>query len=110
VPALFATFLVLSLALAGALAFSTAGARNVLKWLLFASLLAAWIALAFSVKEIVLRTSTTLVTPGGVRQPHLVNEAAREGVRLLAALGGPALLATALGLIALRATRPGARE
>lgn len=105
-PALFATFLLLSLALAGATAFSPPKSRPLLKWLLLASLLFAWIALAFALKDIVLRTSTTLVTPGGARQPQLIDQAAREGVTLLLAMGGPALLATALAWLALRATRP----
>jgi len=105
VPAVFATFLLLSLALAAAVAFSPPKSRGLLKWLLLASLLVAWVALAFALKEIVLRTSTTLVTPGGARQPRLIDQAAREGVTLLLAMGGPALLATALGWLALRATR-----
>jgi predicted membrane protein len=106
VPAVFATFLLLSLALAGALAFSAPKTRRWLKWVLLLSLALAWVALAFAVKDIVLRTSATLVTPGGARQPHLVDQAAREGVRLFASLGGPALLATLLGWLAVRATRP----
>ena len=105
-PALFATFLLLSLALAGAVAFSPPQSRRLLKWLLLLSLLVAWIALAFALKEIVVRTSTTLVTPGGARQPRLIDQAAREGLTLLVAMGGPALLATALAWLALRATRP----
>lgn len=105
-PALFATFLLLSLALAGAVAFSPPKSRRLLKWLLLLSLLVAWIALAFALKDIVLRTSTTLVTPGGARQPRLIDQAAREGLTLLVAMGGPALLATALAWLALRATRP----
>jgi hypothetical protein len=106
VPALFATFLLLSLALAGATAFSPPKSRRRLKWLLLVSLLVAWIALSFALKDIVLRTSTTLVTPGGARQPQLIDRAAHEGLTLLAAMGGPALLATALAWLALRATRP----
>ena len=105
-PALFATFLLLSLALAGAIAFSSPKSRGRLKWLLLVSLLFAWIALAFALKDIVVRTSTTLVTPGGARQPQLIDQAAREGLTLLLAMGGPALLATALAWLALRATRP----
>ena len=105
-PWLFATFLLLSLALAGAVAFSSPKSRGPLKWLLLLSLLVAWIALAFALRDIVVRTSTTLVTPGGARQPRLIDQAAREGMTLLAAMGGPALLATMLGWLALRATRP----
>src|SRR5882762_3502468 len=105
VPALFATFLLLSLALAGTVAFSSGKARGWLKWLLLLSLLVAWVALGFAVKDIVLRTSATLVTPRGVRQPRLIEQAAREGVTLFLALGGPALLATVLGWLAVKATR-----
>jgi hypothetical protein len=105
VPAVFATFLLLSLALAGTVAFSSPRARRWLKWVLLLSLLVAWAALGLAVKDIVLRTSATLVTPRGVHQPRLVDKAAREGLTLLAALGGPAFLATALGWMAVRATR-----
>ena len=104
--AVFATLLLLSLALAGAVAFSTPSARSWLKWFLSLSLLSAWVALGFAVKDIVLRTSTTLVTPRGVEQPRLVEQAAREGLTLFVSLGGPAILATALGWLSLRATRP----
>jgi len=105
VPALFATFLLLSLALAGAVAFSSGKARGWLKWLLLLSLLVAWVALGFAVKEIVLRTSATLVSPRGVRQPRLIEQAAREGLTLFLAFGGPALLASVLGLMAVKGTR-----
>jgi hypothetical protein len=105
VPALFATFLLLSLALAGAVAFSSGKARGWLKWLLLLSLLVAWVALGFAVKEIVLRTSATLVSPRGVRQPRLIEQAAREGLTLFLAFGGPALLASVLGLLAVKGTR-----
>ncbi|MGZ6123784.1 MAG: hypothetical protein ACXWLR_02435 [Myxococcales bacterium] len=105
-PALFATFLLISLALAGAVAFSSPRSRGLLKWLLLLSLLVAWIALAFALRDIAVRTSTTLVTPGGARQPRLIGQAAREGVTLVLAMGGPALLATVLAWLALRATRP----
>ena len=104
-PALFATFLLLSLALAGVVAFSSGKTRGWLKWLLLLSLLVAWVALGFAVKDIVLRTSTTLVSPRGVRQPRLIEQAAREGVTLFLALGGPALLATVLGWLSVKATR-----
>jgi predicted membrane protein len=106
VPAVFATFLLLSLALAGALAFSAPKTRRWLKWVLLLSLALAWLALGFAMRDIVQRTSATLVTPGGARQPRLVEQAAREGVTLVASLGGPALLATLLAWLAVRATRP----
>jgi len=106
VPALFATFLLLALALAGAIAFSTERSRRPLKWLLLLALLFAWGSLGLAVKQIVSRTGSTLVTPGGVQQPHLIEQAAREGWMLALSLGGPALLATALGWLSLKATRP----
>jgi hypothetical protein len=104
--ALFATFLLLSLAFALAVAFSSPRGRRPLKWLLLFTLLVSWGALGMAVARIVARTSSTLVTPGGARQPHLIGEAAREGLTLLLSLGGPALLATALAFLALKATRP----
>lgn len=105
-PWLFASFLLTSLALAGAVAFSSPKSRRPLKWLLLLSIVLAWIALVFAVRDILVRTSTTLVTPGGARQPRLIDEAAREGLTLLLSMGGPALLATVLAWLALRATRP----
>jgi hypothetical protein len=107
VPGLFATFLLVSLALACVLAFSSLRTRRWLKWVLLLSLLFSWAALGLAVRDIVQRTSTTLVTPGGARQPHLMAPAAREGLTLFASLGAPALLATLLGWLAVRATRPG---
>ncbi len=104
--AVFATFLLASLALAGAIAFSTPPVRGWLKWILLLSLLLAWIALGFAVRDIVLRTSATLVTPRGVQQPRLIEQAAREGITLFLSLGVPALLATGLAWLSLKATRP----
>jgi hypothetical protein len=105
VPALFATFLLLSLALAGALAFSSPRSRAWLKWVLLLALIVSWVALGFAVRELVARTSVTLVTPGGARQPHLIEQAARQGVTLFLSLGAPALLVTFLAWLAVRATR-----
>jgi hypothetical protein len=104
--ALFATLLFLSLTFALAVAFSSPKSRPALKWLLLLTLSSSWGALALAVVSIVSRTSSTLVTPGGARQPHLIGQAAREAFTLLLSLGGPALLATLLGLLALKATRP----
>jgi hypothetical protein len=106
VPALFASFLLISLALAGTLAFSSPRTRRWLKWILLLSLLVAWVALGFAVRDIVSRTSATLVTPGGMRQPRLIEQAAREGLTLFLSLGAPALLATALAWMSVKATRP----
>ncbi len=108
--AAFASFLLLSLIFSGAVAFASDRMRPRLKWLLIFSLLLTWAALGMAVEQIVSRTAATLVTPGGARQPHLADPAAREGLLLLAALGGPAVVATALGWLALKATRPGRRR
>ena len=108
-PALFATFLLLALGLAGAVAFSSERTRRPLKWLLVFALLLAWISLGMALFHITARTGSTLVTPGGARQPHLIEQAGREALMLLLSLGAPALLATVLGWFALRATRPGHR-
>ena len=104
-PALFATFLLLALVLSGAVAFSSAKSRPVLKWLLLFSLLFAWVALGSALAQIVARTGSTLVTPGGARQPHLIGQAGHEALMLLISLGAPALLVTGLGWLALKATR-----
>jgi len=108
--AAFASFLLLSLILAGVIAFATEKGRRRLKWLLVFSLLFAWLALAGAVARIVSRTAATLVTPGGARQPQLVEQATREGLMLLLSFGVPALVATALGWLALRASRPGRQK
>jgi hypothetical protein len=105
VPALFATFLLVSLALACAIAFSNEHTRRPLKWILILTLLCAWGALGLAISRIVARTGSTLVTPGGVQQPHLIEQAVREALMLVVSLGGPALLATGLGWLSLRATR-----
>ncbi len=102
---MFATFLLLSLALAGAIAFSSPRSRAWLKWLLLLALIVAWVALGFAVREIVARTSVTLVTPGGARRPHLIEQAARQGLTLFLSLGVPALLVTFLAWLSIRATR-----
>lgn len=104
--ALFATSLLLSLAMALAVSFSSPRTRPWLKWMLLLSLAVAWIALGFSLKGLVLRTKATLVTPGGARRPALLEPAAAQGLTLLLSLGGPALVATVLGWLAVRATRP----
>lgn len=104
--ALFAIFLLFSLAACAAVAFASEKLRPRLKWLLVGTLFLSWIFLGAAVAQILSRTSNTLVTPGGARQPHLLDPAVRQGLMLFASLGGPAILATALGVFALRTTRP----
>jgi hypothetical protein len=103
--ALFATFLCLSLACAGAVAFASPKQRKPFKWALLTALVLSWISLGMAIVDIVARTSSTLMTPGGARTPHLFTGAGREALVLFLSLGGPAFLATVLGLLALRATR-----
>ena len=109
-PALFATFLLLALGLAGAVAFSSERSRRPLKWFLLLALLLAWVSLGKALFQITARTGSTLVTPGGARQPHLIEQAGHEALMLLFSLGGPALLATGLAWLSLRATKPGERR
>ncbi len=107
----FASLLLVALVLCGAVAFSNQRLRPRLKWLLLGSLLLVWLSLGFAIAQIVARTSSTMVTPGGARQPHLMESAAGEGLTLLASLGGPAVLATILAALALKISRrrpPGA--
>ncbi len=104
--ALFATCLFLALLFSGAIAFSSTRGRRPLKWMLLLTLAGSWATLGNAVAQILHRTGSTLVTPGGIRQPHLLEPATREGMMLAASLGGPALLVTLLGLLALKATRP----
>ncbi len=101
----FAALLLVALVLCGAVAFSNQRFRPRLKWLLLSSLLLVWLSLGFSIAQIVARTSSTMVTPGGARQPHLLDSAAGEALTLLASLGGPAMLATILGVLALKISR-----
>lgn len=101
----FAALLLAAFVLCGAVAFSNERFRPRLKVALLASLALVWLSLGFSVAQIVARTSSTMVTPGGARQPHLMGSAAGEALTLLLSLGGPALLATVLAALALKISR-----
>jgi hypothetical protein len=105
VTALFATFLCLSLVCALLVALATPKQRRPFKYALLLMLLLSWVSMGLSLMNIVARTSSTLVTPGGARQPHLFGGAGREAATLLLSLGLPALIATVVGLLALNATR-----
>jgi disulfide bond formation protein DsbB len=105
VTALFATFLCLSLVCALLVALASPKQRRLFKYALLTMLLFSWISMALSMMNIVARTSSTLVTPGGARQPHLFGGAGREATTVLLSLGLPALIATVVGLLALTATR-----
>ena len=108
-PAVFATCLLASLVLAVAVSFSSERTRPRWKALLIVAVLFAWIALGWRVAQLVTRTANTLVTPGGARQPHLIESAGREAVLLLGSHAAPALVCTALAWLALKATRSRSR-
>jgi hypothetical protein len=103
-PALLATFLLFSIASALAVVFAPPQQRRFCRRVLVGTLLVAWLALGAAMAQIIARTATTLVTPGGARRPHLMAQAAREGVTLLLSMGGPALFATFIGWLALKAS------
>ncbi|HEX4382882.1 MAG TPA: hypothetical protein VH083_08030 [Myxococcales bacterium] len=100
-----ATFLLLSIAFSLAVAFSAPKQRRLFKWILLGTLFVCWLALGAALAQIVARTASTLVTPGGARQPHLLEQTIREGLTLLFSMGGPALFATFVGWLALKASR-----
>ncbi len=108
-PALFATCLLLALAFALALAFSSPKTRARWKALLVLTVLLAWASLAMQLAQVVARTASTVITPGGARQPHLIESAGREALLLLGSHAAPALVVTALAWLAVRATRPAQR-
>lgn len=100
-----AFFLLVSLALAGALPISHAPARGKVKRALVFCLALAWIALAVALAQIGARTASTLAAPPSARRSHLIEGAEHEALTLLLALGGPLVLVSALGWFAHRATR-----
>jgi len=103
---LFSVCLVASLALDGAVVFSPERARRRLKFVLVTVLALAWVFLGVAMAQIVSRTVGTLaISPSGVRRPDLVHSAGHEALMVLASLGGPALLATLLGILAVRTSR-----
>lgn len=108
-PAVFATCLLASLVLAVAVAFASDKTRPRWKGLLVAAVILAWVALGWRVAQLVTRTASTLATPGGPRQPHLMESAGREALLLLASHAAPMLVCTALAWLAIKATRPKSR-
>lgn len=100
-----AFFLLVSLALAGALPLSHAPARGKVKGALLLCLALAWIALGISLAQIAARTASTLAAPPSAHRSRLIEGAEHEALTLLFALGGPLLLVSALGWFAHRATR-----
>jgi hypothetical protein len=105
VTALFSISLVISLALDAAVLFSSERLRRRCAAALVAVLGLAWVFLAVAVAQIASRTASALVRTGGARPPDLVAWAGHDALVVLASLGGPALLATVLGGMAIRASR-----
>jgi hypothetical protein len=105
VTALFSVCIVLSLALDAAVVFSTERTRRRLGVVLVFVLVLTWVFLAVALLQIAWRTESPLIPAAGVRRPGLVRSAGREALVVLASFGGPALLATAIGGLALRASR-----
>jgi ribosomal protein S18 acetylase RimI-like enzyme len=102
VSAVFATLLLVSLALSAAVAFASARLRRRLAWGLVGALLLVWLSLGLSLFGIVDRTSGAILTRLSARRPQHVESAAGGALTLLLSLGGPALLVTALGAWAIR--------
>ena len=103
--ALFSVCIVISLALDAAVVFSPERVRRRLAVVLVGVLLLTWVFLAVALLQIASRTESPLIPAAGVRRPDLVRSAGREVLVVLASLGGPALLATFIGGLAVRTSR-----
>jgi hypothetical protein len=115
VTTLFSVFLVVSLAIDAALVFVPERLRRRAAKALVAVLALVWISFAVALVQIAMRTETPVVPAAGVRRPGLVESAGHEVVVVLVSLGGPALIATFLGVLAIRGSkrrrpRPGHME
>jgi len=105
VTALFSVCIVISLALDAAVVFSPERVRRRLAVVLVGVLLLTWVFLAVALLQIASRTESPLIPAAGVRRPDLVRSAGQEVLVVLASLGGPALLATFIGGLAVRSSR-----
>ena len=103
--ALFSVCIVISLALDAAVVFSPDRARRRVAPVLVGVLLLIWVFLAVALLQIASRTDSPVIPAAGVRRPDLVKSAGHEVLVVLASLGGPALIATFIGGLALRASR-----
>jgi hypothetical protein len=102
--AFFALCLALSLGLDAAAIFSPERSRPKVRILLVGVIVLCWIALAFALLSIAGRTAS-VVGQQRAWGPERVHSAGREAAVLFASLGGPAILATLLGIWALRASK-----
>ena len=102
---LFSVFLVISLAVDAAVLFSPERLRRRASIALTGVLVLVWIFLVVALIQIALRSENPLVPAAGIRRPGLVESARREVLVVLASLGGPAVIATFLGILAIRGSR-----
>ena len=102
---LFSVFLVVSLAIDATIVFTPERLRRRAAIALGVVLALVWISFGVALVQIALRTDNPLVPAAGVRHPRLVQSAGHEALVVLASLGGPALLATFLAILAIRGSR-----
>jgi len=102
--AVFASCLAVSLVLDALALFSQDRTRWRYRTLLVVVLILVWVLFGLLLAQIVGRTSS-VVTPAKVWGPERLPTTGREAAMLLASFGGPAALATVLGVWALRASR-----
>ena len=102
--ALFASCLALSLLLDALAIFSQERTRWRYRTLLVIVIVLVWVLLGLLLAQIVGRASS-VVTPAKVWASERLPTTGRDAAVLLASLGGPAALATVLGVWALRASR-----
>jgi TRAP-type C4-dicarboxylate transport system permease small subunit len=105
VTTLFSVFLVLSLAIDAAVVFSPERVRRRVSIALVTVLVLVWIFFVVALIQIALRTENPLVPSAGIHRPGLVESARHEVLVVLASLGGPAVIATFLGVLAIRGSR-----
>jgi TRAP-type C4-dicarboxylate transport system permease small subunit len=105
VTTLFSVFLVISLAIDAAVVLAPERLRRRVSIVLAAVLVLVWIFFVVALIQIALRTENPLVPSAGIRRPGLVESARHEVLVVLASLGGPAVIATFLGILAIRGSR-----
>jgi TRAP-type C4-dicarboxylate transport system permease small subunit len=105
VTTLFSVFLVISLAVDAAVVFAPERLRRRASIVLAAVLVLVWIFLVVALIQIALHAENPPVPGAGIRRPGLVESARHEVLVVLASLGGPALIATFLGVLAIRGSR-----
>ena len=102
---LFSVLLVVSLAIDATIVFTPERLRRRAAIALGVVLGLVWIFFVVALVQIALRSENPLVPAAGVRRPGLVQSAGREVGVVLVSLGGPALIATFLGILAIRGSR-----